>query len=171
MKTFIPGLIIGFLLAPLALFFYFSSGRAPVATTDKSMPFEQLLARKALHARIDKEMPSSSPIDANESNLRSGALIYREHCALCHGLPGADPTVIAKGMFPKVPQLFHGEGVTDDPPGESYWKIKNGIRLSGMPGFGHEMSDTQLWQVSLLVSNADKLPASVASLLVPPSKK
>ena len=32
-------------------------------------------------------------------------------------------TAIAKGMFPKVPQLFKGKGVTDDPVGETFWKV------------------------------------------------
>ncbi len=60
----------------------------------------------------------------------------------------------------------HGSGVvgvSDDPVGETYWKIKNGIRLSGMPAYGNAMTETQMWQVSLLLSRADKpLPAEAA---------
>ena len=55
--------------------------------------------------------------------------------------------------------LLQGMGVTDDPPGESYWKVKNGIRMTGMPAFSPGLTETELWQVSLLVANADKLPA------------
>jgi mono/diheme cytochrome c family protein len=54
-------------------------------------------------------------------------------------------------------------GVSDDPVGETYWKIKNGIRLSGMPSYGHALTETQLWQVSLLLSKADQqLPAEAS---------
>jgi mono/diheme cytochrome c family protein len=54
-------------------------------------------------------------------------------------------------------------GVSDDPVGETYWKIKNGIRLSGMPAYGKALSETQMWQVSLLLSMANKpLPAEAA---------
>ncbi len=60
-----------------------------------------------------------------------------------------------------------GKGVTEDPPSESYWKAVNGIRLSGMPAFKSELSDTQLWQVSLLVANANAIPDSVKKVLVP----
>jgi len=63
------------------------------------------------------------------------------------------------------PELFKGKGVTDDPPAESYWKVFNGIRLTGMPGFGQSLSETQMWQISLLVANADKLPHSVIAVL------
>ena len=53
--------------------------------------------------------------------------------------------------------------MTDDPPGESYWKIANGIRMTGMPAFDKSMNTTQMWQISLLIANADKLPDSVKS--------
>ena len=58
--------------------------------------------------------------------------------------------------------------MTDDEPGESYWKIFNGIRMTGMPGFSKSLSETQMWQFALLVANADKLPASVKAALVAP---
>ena len=70
-------------------------------------------------------------------------------------------------MFPHAPELLNGKGVTDDPPGETFWKAKNGIRLSGMPEFGSHLSDEQLWQVSLLLANADKLPESAKQVLAP----
>jgi mono/diheme cytochrome c family protein len=69
--------------------------------------------------------------------------------------------MISKGMFPPPPQLFEkADMMTDDPEGETYWKVTHGIRLSGMPGFGAALSDTERWQVTMLLKNADKLPAS-----------
>ncbi|HMC58879.1 MAG TPA: hypothetical protein VKJ01_06795, partial [Candidatus Solibacter sp.] len=59
-------------------------------------------------------------------------------------------------------------GVTDDPAGETYWKVANGIRLTGMPGFSGSLSTEQMWQVSLLLSNADKLPPTVRTALQEP---
>jgi mono/diheme cytochrome c family protein len=129
------------------------------------MPGESLLAGMALHARIAKDAPKQALIPADEPNLLAGARIYREHCAVCHGRNGQPETAIAKGMFPHPPQLFTGHGVTDDPAGETYWKAANGIRLTGMPGFKASLSETQLWQVSLMLANADKLsPAAKAAV-------
>jgi hypothetical protein len=71
-------------------------------------------------------------------------------------------------MFPVPPVLLEGRGVTDDPAGETYWKVANGIRLTGMPGFKQSLSDTQMWQVSVLLAQADKLPASVKQSLAAP---
>jgi mono/diheme cytochrome c family protein len=59
-------------------------------------------------------------------------------------------------------------GVTDDETWESYTKVSGGIRMTGMPGFKDRLSDTQMWQVSVLTKNADKLPASVKAELTPP---
>jgi len=162
---FVIGLIVGVLLLPIGLYFYFAGGYAPVATSAPSMPFEKMLANKALQSRIEKEMPKTVPIEANEPNWLAGAVLYKEHCAVCHGLPGEPETFIAAGMFPHPPQLFHGKGVTDDEPGETYWKVANGIRLTGMPGFSKSLKDDQLWQVSLLLADADKLTASVTNAL------
>ncbi|HWY48151.1 MAG TPA: hypothetical protein VNX70_12250 [Bryobacteraceae bacterium] len=83
-------------------------------------------------------------------------------------MPGQDQTAVAKGEFPKPPQLFKGKGVSDDPPGETYWKVANGIRLTGMPGFNGSLATDQMWQVTLLLANSDKLPAAVRTILAQP---
>ena len=163
---FFAGLILGLLIMPCGAYLYFTGGSAPVATTDSDMPFEKFFARKAQHARIDKEMPKNVPIQATEANYVAGAELYKQHCAVCHGLPLTAKTAIAQGMYPKPPLLMEGKGVTDDEPGESYWKIFNGFRLTGMPGFSKTLSETQMWQMALLVANADKLPPSAKTVLV-----
>ena len=165
---FILGLVVGVIIVFLAAYFYFATGSAPVATSDSPMPLEALMANKALHARIDKEMPKTVPIQADEATYLAGAGIYREHCAVCHGVPGEQQSAIAKGMFPKPPHLFRGKGVTDDPAGETYWKVANGIRLTGMPSFKQSLSETQMWQVSVLLANADKISDAVKQQLQPP---
>jgi thiosulfate dehydrogenase len=58
--------------------------------------------------------------------------------------------------------------VTEDEPGETYWKIFNGIRLSGMPGFSKSLTENQMWQIAILLANADKLPPSAKAALVAP---
>jgi mono/diheme cytochrome c family protein len=162
----IVGLLLGLLIVPFGAYLYFTGGSAPVATTDSDMPFEHYLAHKALDARIAKDMPKNIPIQPNEANYLAGAELYKQHCGVCHGLPLSPKTAIATGMYPRPPLLFEGKGVTDDEPGESYWKIFNGIRLTGMPGFSKSLSETQIWQLALLVANAEKLPASAKAALV-----
>lgn len=168
MRAFLVGWILGVLILIIGFYIYFAHGYAPVATNAPPMHFEKFLAHKALQARLEREMPRSVPISLDEPNYLAGARIYRENCAVCHGLPGQPMTAIAAGMYPKPPELLHGKGVTDDTPGETYWKVVNGIRLTGMPAFRRTLSDTQAWQVSILLANAEKLPPSVVSVLATP---
>jgi len=167
-KAFILGIVIGALLIFAGAWFYFTSGRAPVATADSPMPFEKKLAHGALNARIQRDPHTDSPVPASEATYLAGADVYKQNCAVCHGLPGESQSAIAQGMFPKPPELFHGTGVTDDPAWETYWKGKNGIRLTGMPGFKDHLNDTQLWQVSVLLQNADKISPAVKTVLASP---
>jgi len=165
MKIFLLGLVLGIMLLSTSIWAYFLSGSAPVATDARPMPMEKYLAKKALHAVLDREMPKTVPLETTEANFLAGAHIYKDDCAVCHGLPGRSVTAIAHGMFPKPPELLHGKGVTDDTPGETYWKVMNGIRLTGMPGFRGSLSETQAWQVSIMLAQADNLPESVKVFL------
>lgn len=171
MKKFLFGLILGLLIPAGVAYCYFSFGYAPVATSSSPMPFEKTMARMALRARIHKEAPTKgAPVQADEANLNQGAATYVENCAFCHGLPNQKATMAAKGMFPLPPQLFEKDDmVTDDPVGVTYWKVSNGIRMTGMPGFGEMLTQNQMWQVSLMLLNADKLPASTLAVLAKPA--
>ncbi len=164
-KGLIVGILLGVLLVLGAAYLYFATGQAPVAVTSPEMPFERTMARMALHAYLDK-LPHPAPqVPADEKNLLEGAKIYKEHCAVCHGVPGGTPTAIAEGLAPRPPQLFKGTGVTDDDEWESYWKVEGGIRMTGMPGFKGRLNETQIWQAAVLVKNADKISPAVKAEL------
>ena len=173
MRGFILGLVLGLVALPIAGWWYLNHGTLPVAVTDPAFPREQQIVNGPLHARIDREAPKRAPFEASPTNLLLGAQIYRQQCASCHGLYGRDSSFAAH-MYPKTPQLWkpHGNGdvgVSDDPVGETYWKVKNGIRLSGMPAYAKVLNETQMWQVSVLVASAAKpLPADVLTLLKQP---
>lgn len=167
LKGLMAGIFLGVLLVAGGVYFYFSTGRAPVAVTAPEIPFEKQITHMALDAYLSK-LPHPAPqVPADEKNLLEGATVYKNQCAGCHGLPGEPKGVIAEGMYPPPPQLFHGAGVTDDETWESYWKVENGIRMTGMPGFRGRVTETQIWQVSVLVKNADKIPESVKAALAP----
>jgi mono/diheme cytochrome c family protein len=119
----------------------------------------------ALRAHISKEGLAKPDMPLTEGAMMEGAKVYREYCAVCHGIAGQPKSPTARGMYPPPPQLFQGKGVTDDPIGETYWKVANGVRLTGMPGYRGSLMDTQLWQVSMLLANANKLPPDVSAFL------
>ncbi|MFZ1940258.1 MAG: c-type cytochrome [Terracidiphilus sp.] len=165
------GVIVGLTLAPLLVYGWFRYGHPPVAVADHPLPFERQITQVPLNARIDREMPKTVPIQPDEGSLVAGAQIYHDECAACHGFYGK-PSVFAKHMYPAAPQLWAKHrnsdvvGVSDDPPAETFWKVDNGIRLTGMPSYHDVLSETQIWQVTLLLANADKpLPPGALPLV------
>src|SRR4051812_30749932 len=166
MGKFILGILFTVVVAALGIYCYFALGMAPVATAAQAMPFEKKLANMGLHARVEKEMPKAPPnVQMDDAAYKAAADLYKDSCAFCHGLPNQQRPPAATGMYPRPPQLFRGHGVTDDEPGETYWKIANGIRLTGMPAYKPSVADPQIWQVTMLLKNADKLPASAQQVL------
>ncbi len=170
MGRMVLGIILGLILAPLCVLAWFKWGNLPVAVADPPLPMERQITHVALRARIAREMPGNPPIQADEANLTAGAEVYRDECAACHGFHGK-PSSFAAHMFPEAPALWEKHknkdvvGVSDDPPGVTYWKVTNGIRLTGMPAFKDVLADTQIWQVTLLLANANK-PLPPAALAI-----
>ena len=167
MKGFVVGVLVGAVLFAGGLYYYFVSGMAPAAVADPPMMMERKMASRSLDAHIEKANIPAPPIQPSEENYVAGAKLYRDNCSGCHGLPNQPPPAVSGNFYPDATLMFKGKGVTDDPPQESYWKVKNGIRLTGMPTFKGILDDTQMWQVALFVANADKLPDSAKILLVP----
>ncbi len=173
MRTFLLGLLLGLLVLPVTVWSWLHYGHPPVAVADKPFPLEHAFLNGTHPRRIASEMPRQPVMGASPVNMLLGAQIYRANCAVCHGLYGR-PSEIGSHIYPKAPQLWapHGNGivgVSDDPPGATFWRVKNGIRLSAMPAFGHVLNEAQIWQVSLLLANADKpLPTGVMTLLQQP---
>ena len=166
--------LLGILFTLGALFcggwLYLRYGHPPVAAADPSFPMEAQIVHVPLGARVAREI-EQPPFGTSEDAFEAGAKMYVASCASCHGTPGHD-SPYGKWMYPGAPQLWkkHARssvvGVSDDEPGETYWKVKNGIRLTGMPAYRHLYTETQIWQVALLLKNADQpLPEPVMRLL------
>jgi len=148
----------------------FRFGSPPIAVADPPFPWEAQIIHVPLGERIHREL-QKPPFGTSEDAFEAGARIYSTSCAACHGTPKQDAK-FARYMYPRAPQLFRKHtntavvGVSDDDAGVTYWKIKNGIRLTGMPSFQRLYSSTQMWDVALLLKNADQpLPDPVTKLL------
>jgi mono/diheme cytochrome c family protein len=163
-RGFVLGVFLTIFMILVGGFLFVRSGRLSMATTAPPLPLEGTVAELAIRASIGNAKDQTNPLPFGEANMMAGAKLYKDHCAGCHGDPRSRST-IAKAMFPAPPQLFEKDDmVIDDPEGETYWKVSHGIRLSGMPGFGGILSDTERWQVTMLVAHADKLPTAAQAV-------
>lgn len=74
----------------------------------------------------------------------TGQMQFRARCASCHGQDGRTATEIGVAMHPRASDLSSAE-VQRWSDAELFWIIQNGIRLTGMPGFGKSLSDEEIW--------------------------
>ena len=160
MKGVILGLGLELVLSILGGYFLLTSGLIPANADSAPGPLETWMARTSLQATLSREAPKGqNPVPLSEDNLRDGIALFAKNCAICHGSSKGDasPSPVAKGLYQKPPQ-FATHGVEDDPEGVSFWKIKHGIRLTGMPSFALTLSDTQVWTIALFLKHMDALP-------------
>lgn len=139
------------------------SGLIPANADAKPGWLETWASGTSLDATLARDAPKGdNPVPLNDANLLAGVHLFAQNCAVCHGSAkgAAAPSPIAKGEYPKPPQMAT-DGVEDDPEGDSFWRIKHGIRLTGMPSFGYTLSDRQIWTLALFLKHMDKLPPAV----------
>ena len=173
MRKYVLVFVAGILLVPAAFYLYLRSGYAPVSTSASPLPLERFFARLAVRATLSHDVPKADTIPPTEVDLKAGANLYRENCAVCHGLPNAPQTGISKGMYPRPPQFFRPDRTTPHDSSipfrslnpKAYWKVKNGVRLTGMPGFKGSLSEQEIREVSQFVGNARNLPPAVMATL------
>jgi len=150
-------------VALIGAFTLVQSGLIPANADASPGRLETWLAHTSLDATLRRDAPKGlNPMALTEMNLALGVPLFADHCVSCHGSTKgtASPSPIAKGLYPKPPQLAT-DGVEDDPEGFSFWKIKHGIRLTGMPSFANTLSDQQIWTLALFLKHMDNLPPAV----------
>jgi mono/diheme cytochrome c family protein len=160
-KGFVLGVIVTIVVAAGCVWLVVRQGVIPAAAAQaRPVPLENWVAGNSLRASLQRDAPKGrNPIKLTEDNLIKGIKFYSLNCIVCHGTAkgNAGATAIARGEYPAPPQ-FASEGVEDDPPGWTFWKIKNGIRWTGMPAWGSKLQDPEIWTITLFLSNMDKLP-------------
>jgi mono/diheme cytochrome c family protein len=138
----------------------------PANADGKPSALETWAAHTSLRATLEREAPKGpNPVALTDANLTAGLRLYAKNCMVCHGASDGQASAIAAGLYQEPPQLAM-DGVEDDPEGISYWKIKHGIRLTGMPSYSASLDDTQIWQVALFLKHMDSLPPSVQRIWV-----
>jgi putative copper resistance protein D len=80
------------------------------------------------------------------ASVAAGAAVYREHCAVCHGLAGYGDGPLAPGLRPRPADLT-AKHTADHTVGDLFWWLTHGIRGSAMPGFGHRLGAEARWDL------------------------
>jgi thiosulfate dehydrogenase len=162
-KGVVLGVVLTLAVALIGAYVLVRSGLIPANADATPGRLETWMAGTSLDATLRRDAPKGpNPVALTEQDLLDGVHLFAQNCAVCHGSAkgAASPSPIAKGLYQKPPQLAT-DGVEDDPEGVSFWKIKHGIRLTGMPSFGYSLSDQQIWTLALFLKHMDKLPPAL----------
>ena len=160
MRGFILGAVVTVLVALLGGYLGLRSGLIAANADATPGGVELWAADTSLRATLQRDAPKGpNPVALTDANLKAGVDLYAQHCAICHGTAAGDASAspVAKGEYPRPPQLG-ADGVEDDPDGVTFWKIKHGIRLTGMPAWTSSLTDQQIWTLALFLKHMDKLP-------------
>ena len=103
---------------------------------DQPSRVEAVMARAMRHWAVPSELRGmKNPVPLTPQIVAEGRAHFADHCAGCHGNDGKGAG-IGKQMYPKAPDmtLAATQSLSD---GELFAIIENGVRLTGMPGFGN----------------------------------
>lgn len=159
-KGIILGIILAIIVGVGVGYIAVVSGAIPANADAEPGSIEQWLAGTSLQATLNSQAPKeANPVAQTDATLIDGIRLYGHNCAICHGSANGEKSAswIARGEYPAPPQLA-SDGVEDDPEGWTFWKIKHGIRLTGMPSWKDALTDKQIWTLALFLKHMDKLP-------------
>ena len=132
-------------------------------------PFEERIARTVRHWLIPRAARARvNPVPADGTALESGLRHWADHCAQCHGNDGRGDTALGRGLYPRSPDmtLSATQNLSD---GELFWIIENGIRLTGMPAWGHESAseaeEGESWELVHFIRRLPELTSEELSAM------
>lgn len=154
------GLIALAVLASAGTVIFLKNGAHGFSARANPSAFEVTLARTARSLALPAgARDRTNPVPRTQEALDEGMAHWADHCAVCHGNDGAGQVDMGKQMYPHAPDMRKAEtqNLTD---GELFYIIENGIRLSGMPGWGGTKAGEQAsWKLVHLIRHLPYLSA------------
>lgn len=141
--------------------------RSGLSTHDEPTRIEATVARMVRHWAVPSDLrDAKNPMALSPAVLADGRAHFADHCAGCHGNDGKGDSGMGKQMYPRTPDmtLDATQSLSD---GELFAIIENGVRLTGMPGFGSGTAESAAgsWALVHFIRHLPKLtPAEVAEM-------
>jgi mono/diheme cytochrome c family protein len=134
---------------------------------DEPTAMERIAARAVRHWAVPSDLRQArNPVPLTAEVLAEGRAHFADHCAVCHGNDGKGKSGMGKQMYPRTPDmtLAATQSLSD---GEIFSIIENGVRLTGMPGFGSGTAESAYgsWSLVHFIRHMPKLtPDEVAAM-------
>jgi mono/diheme cytochrome c family protein len=154
----IIGAAIGVLvLVPVGVYAFVKLGVYDVGASQRHTKFTQWITHDTMINSVEvRARGIRPPAWTSADQLLAGYCAYETHCVACHGAAAVAREPWVAGMEPSPPYLLDvSQRFT---PGQLFWIVKNGIKMTGMPGWGDSMSERQIWNVVAWLQASAKLP-------------
>lgn len=141
-------ILAGVLLAALAAGAWYAAASASLSALEPPGGLETAVATAAkdwLVARAARQPLPPAPANDQQS-VANGTMQFGANCAFCHGTDGRTPTKVGTSLYPRAVRLG-SSGVQAYSDAELFVIIRDGIRLTGMPGFGRIHSEQEIWNL------------------------
>ena len=156
---------IAFAIALMAIVGFAYSGIYDVSAGSPHSNIVTWLLSTTSHASIERRATNIEVPDLSDDAMaRAGVNDFNGMCAGCHGAPGRDPEAMGQGLNPPPPDL--AESAAEMSHAELFWVTKNGIKMTGMPGWGVTHDDDAIWPVVAFMTRMPELDASQYQELV-----
>jgi mono/diheme cytochrome c family protein len=86
--------------------------------------------------------------------ISTGGADYNEMCTGCHSKPGIEASELGAAMYPQPPNLTK---IKRADPAQTFWIIKHGIKMSGMPAWGATHDDQRMWAMVAFLQQLPRL--------------
>ena len=145
-KPIIIAACAGLPLAALAAFLFVKSGVYDVGAAKRHTKFTEWLTHETMIHSVRRHAARIAPPPYTSADeVVTGYCAYETHCVACHGAAGVAREPWVSGLEPQPPYLL--DATQQFTPGELFWIVKNGIKMTGMPAWGSAMSDREVWNV------------------------
>ena len=140
-RTKTAGIVLA-LLTAFAVMAFVRMTRRGFSALDEPSAVEAVMARTMRRLSVPSDLRDRrNPFAATPEILREGREHFADHCATCHGNDGRGQTAFGPKMYPRVPDMTADETQSQS-DGALFATIENGVRLSGMPGFGNGTAES-----------------------------
>ena len=123
------------------------------STADEPSIAEKTVARAARNLSIPANARrEANPWKATPDVLKEAREDFVARCAVCHGPDGSGQTTVGRNLYPKTPDL-RAPDTQNLSDGELRYIIRNGVRLTGMPGWAkpHDEQSDDSWKLVLFI--------------------
>lgn len=134
---------------------------------DRPTRIEATLATMMRHYSTPSDLrDAKNPLPMTPEVLHEARAHYADHCATCHGNDGKGQTEMGQRFYPKVPDMTL-PATQKQTDGELFATIENGIRMSGMPGWGEGTAESARgsWTLVHFIRHLSKVtPEEIAEM-------